>query len=302
LRSVRGQSLTDLDILVVDDGSYDATRDLVLAHAAVDPRVRLLAQANQGTARARDNGWQATQARTVAFLDADDVWVAAKLERQLAALAGHDRAGLVYSCYQRIDEAGLPLPTTPQTPKDGWVLEDIIAENFIGNGSSALVRRDVLEATGGFAGADHGCADWQFYCRAAAVAEFAAVASADVGYRRTTTGQSASFVAMFVAALAMRDELLARHPALRELIDASMLRFAEWLMAEACHAGHYAATMRISTLAAEAIPDAPRRPRTQAAIVATRALTARIAGFSRRLHHAPASVTGGFVSATMDRP
>jgi len=79
-----------------------------------------------------------------------------------------------------------------------------------------------------------------------------------------------------------------------------MLRFADCLMVEACHAGHYQAGTRISVLAAQAIPTAQTHPRTRAAIVASGVLTKPAAGRWRPLYNEPAGVPADFVCACTD--
>lgn len=234
LRSVLGQTHRALDVVVVDDGSTDATPDIVMALSRDDPRLRLLRQANAGTAVARDNGWRSCQAELIAFLDADDLWAPGKIERQLAELAsGGPETGLVYSHYVRIDMAGRKVKHEPQTPRRGWVLDELLVENFVGNGSSALVRREVLERVGGFAGADHNCADWQFYYRVARFYQFGAVPVEDIGYRITPGAQSCDHVKMLRSALRVHEEVVRETPEHRALIDKGIWAYGEWLMAEA---------------------------------------------------------------------
>src|ERR1043166_1854397 len=86
VRSVLAQSHRHLEIVVVDDGSTDATVALVQKLALEDPRVRLVQQANRGPAAARNTGVRQARGEFVAFQDSDDEWLVEKLERQLAAL------------------------------------------------------------------------------------------------------------------------------------------------------------------------------------------------------------------------
>lgn len=121
LRSVRGQTHRELEIIVVDDGSTDRTTSVVKAHAAADGRVTLIAQENAGVAAARNAGWQSARSAFIAFVDADDLWAPSKIERQLEViLRGGLRVGLVYTWWALIDEhncirrkvGGATLPAT----------------------------------------------------------------------------------------------------------------------------------------------------------------------------------------------
>lgn len=95
LASVCVQTYGTLEILVVDDCSFDATAKLVEGLAAAEPRLRLLQHArNQGPAAARNTGLAAAVGRYCAFLDADDEWVPDKLARQVSALVAAPQAVL----------------------------------------------------------------------------------------------------------------------------------------------------------------------------------------------------------------
>ena len=106
LASVQSQSFVDWECLVVDDASPDGTAALAQRIAAGDRRVRLLRHAaNRGTAAARNTALEAASGRYIAFLDADDLWLPAKLERQLAFMQASD-AAISYTAFRRIDESG----------------------------------------------------------------------------------------------------------------------------------------------------------------------------------------------------
>ena len=98
IASVLAQSWRDLELILVDDGSTDASQSIAARHAAVDPRVRALGHpggANRGVAASRNAGVVAARAPLIAFIDADDRWTAAKLAEQQAIMARHPDIGLL---------------------------------------------------------------------------------------------------------------------------------------------------------------------------------------------------------------
>src|SRR5271156_960674 len=84
IESALAQTFTDLEVIVIDDGSSDDT-GRVLSEVFGD-RIRYFAQTNQGASIARNNGIEAARGEWIAFLDSDDLWEKDKLELQLQAL------------------------------------------------------------------------------------------------------------------------------------------------------------------------------------------------------------------------
>ncbi len=106
IESVQAQTFGDWELLIADDCSTDQTPAIVGRYAAADPRIKLIRQPrNGGPALARQAAIDHAQGRYLAFLDSDDLWLPAKLERQLA-FAREVGAPLSYTAFRRIDEAG----------------------------------------------------------------------------------------------------------------------------------------------------------------------------------------------------
>jgi hypothetical protein len=102
-RSVLDQTVRTLELIIVNDGSRDATRTIAEEISKGDPRVKLVARSRRGgPAAARNSGIEVARGRYLAFCDADDLWMPQKLERQLE-LADRSGAPLVYSSYHRVD-------------------------------------------------------------------------------------------------------------------------------------------------------------------------------------------------------
>ncbi|TNJ40946.1 glycosyltransferase family 2 protein [Phaeobacter sp. B1627] len=93
--SVLGQSFEDWELLLIEDGSQDGSAELCARLAVEEPRIRLLRQeANTGAAAARNAGLRQARGRYVAFLDADDIWLPEKLQKQIGFM---QETGTVFS-------------------------------------------------------------------------------------------------------------------------------------------------------------------------------------------------------------
>jgi len=239
LCSVRAQSWAKLDIIVVDDGSRDDTGDIARRHATLDSRIRVHRQDNAGVAIARNTGARLARSELLSFVDADDLWTPDKTERQLAALrAAGSRTGLVYSWYSVIDGESRITAEWPGPTHQGDVLGALFRENFIGNGSSVLVRRAAFDAAGGFEPALHragaqGCEDILFYCRVAEHFDFAVAPGYLIGYRELANNMSSNLPRMLRSWLLVVDEMRARHPDKAKILDAGLDHFARWLARKA---------------------------------------------------------------------
>lgn len=104
--SVQAQSVSDWELLVIDDGSNDSTQSIVAELAGRDDRIRLFANPeNVGVAKTRNRGMELFRGRYVAFLDSDDYWEPQMLEKMVAR-AEETAADIVYCSYALVDEQG----------------------------------------------------------------------------------------------------------------------------------------------------------------------------------------------------
>lgn len=176
IRSVAAQTLRPDHLIVVNDGSRDAT--LVLLKALQGQLgsawLRIIDQDNAGLSAARNAGIRASTADYVALLDADDLWVPEKLAMQVALIQSSTEVpGLVYCDYTLIDEAGRFLP--PEQCQDkisptirGRAWEALRDGNYIaGSGSAVMIRRALFDEVGYFDTAMRSTEDWDMWLRLA---------------------------------------------------------------------------------------------------------------------------------------
>lgn len=164
LESVFAQTYRDIEVIVVDDGSTDDTRECV---GAFGSRVAYLYQPNAGMPAAQNTGIAASRGALIAFLDADDVWLPRKLERQLEAMQADPGIGVVYSWWAYVDEAGTPLPQTKQPTARGDVFEELLRGCFV-SFSMSLIRRVCFDHVGGLDPSIGRANDWDLWLRIAA--------------------------------------------------------------------------------------------------------------------------------------
>lgn len=148
VRSALTQTYRNIEVLIVDDGSTDGTRDAI-EPLLEDARVRYLFQENKGQAAAKNHGIRESRGEYVAFLDADDIWVPDKLDAQMPLFVSSETVGLVYSAVTYIDERGIPIPKASGKLHRGRVSGPLLFSNFVGF-SSSVVRRKCFDRLGTF--------------------------------------------------------------------------------------------------------------------------------------------------------
>ena len=143
IESVLNQTYKDYEIIVVDDGSVDGTRDALLPYMH---GIRYHYKENGGIASAKNAGISLSHAEFVAFLDHDDLWVPDKLMLQMECFIENPQAGLVYTKYTSFKN-GKELRTKPEKGYSGWIFKELLSKSFIQT-STVVVKRECLDAVG----------------------------------------------------------------------------------------------------------------------------------------------------------
>jgi glycosyltransferase involved in cell wall biosynthesis len=193
LASVRAQTLSEWECIVVDDGSTDGTPQRVRENA--DPRIRLIAQPNTGVSAARNAGLGRASGPYLLFLDGDDLLHPEALRRLSTHLDHHPEAVAAYGTLWKIFEDGRSYPqralhTHKRYYPSGDVLERMIRQNFLQVGTT-IMRSQIARELGGFRTDLRLGEDWEFWCRLAARGDFRFIGTnPEISYLRMRTAST----------------------------------------------------------------------------------------------------------------
>ncbi len=145
IESVLSQTYKDYEIIVVDDGSTDNTRNALLPYM---DKIRYHYKENGGIASAKNAGIKSSKAKFIAFLDHDDLWVPDKLKIQMEYFNKNPQVGLVYSKFITFKN-GEKLRTRPKKGYSGWIFAKLLSKNFVQT-STVMIKKECINAVGLF--------------------------------------------------------------------------------------------------------------------------------------------------------
>lgn len=260
LASAVGQTYRNLEILIVDDGSTDATPRLLEKWQARDPRIRCFRQPQSGVASARNRAIAEAKGEFIAPLDHDDVWAVDKIATQVAVFhQANDRLALVSCGWACIDRSDAILSRTRTAISRGDSLKALAQGNYIVSSSIPLIRRAAVVSVGGYSEAlraadAQGCEDYLLYLCLAEQFDFAHVPRVLVGYRTSGVTMSKDLDRMIRSYRLVADEISARHPKLQRLFQPGLVRLLRRKSTRAMRRGEWRQGM---TLAAQLVAAHP---------------------------------------------
>lgn len=265
--SVLAQTVGDVEVIVVDDGSTDDTLRIARSYG---PPVRTVAQSNAGPAEARNTGLSHAGGEFVAFLDSDDLWAPRFLERVVAVLDANPRIGYAYAWAQFIDETGALLPGQIRSRPRRDMVRQILCSGCFALLSMTLFRVSTLQAVGGLTAGLRQAEDWDLFLRMAS-AGIAVAYVPEVLVEKRLRANSLS--ADVERSLRWREQALANAiPSLaqpyRALAEESMALAYVDLSANLWRQGRREEAVGLFSRAAESCPAILERPGTYARVVA----------------------------------
>jgi len=160
VESVRRQTFSDWELIVVDDGSTDGTDEGI----SCVPGVRLLKQPNRGVSSARNAGLAASTGEWVAFLDSDDLWKPEKLARQVAFHLQHPDAWISQTEEIWIRHGRRLNPGKKHRKVGGWIFRECLPLCIV-SPSAVMIKRDLFREVGLFDESLPACEDYDLWLR-----------------------------------------------------------------------------------------------------------------------------------------
>ena len=171
IESVLHQTYKNIELIIIDDGSTDTTKDVIAPYLA-DSRIHYIYQKNKGASCARNNGIKVSSGKYVAPLDSDDYWSdEKKLEKQIYFLEKNKEYGLVGGGIIRINQEGSELARRLLPNTDKQIRERILFSSPFAH-STVVFRKDVYELVGGYDQTLWFSEDWDLWLKMGKAAKF----------------------------------------------------------------------------------------------------------------------------------
>ncbi len=183
ISSALSQTIPPCEVIVVDDGSTDGTKEAV---SRFDRNVKYIFQENAGPSVARNTGVRVARGDWVAFLDSDDYWDDTHLQQLMESAGAESEPALVYCGKKFVDVDGNVMADGYKQTRfpSGWIFADLLTANYISSASVVIVKRKTFIESGGFNPQMRNAEDYELWLRIASVAPVCGVPVYTVNYRR----------------------------------------------------------------------------------------------------------------------
>ncbi|MEL6460302.1 MAG: glycosyltransferase [Cyanobacteria bacterium J06621_15] len=211
IESVLKQTFTNFELIIINADSTDKTLSIV--SQIKDERVKVFSYPKANVAVNRNRGFKHATGDYITFLDADDLWTDDKLTAQYQALQSNPQAGVAYSWTNCIDENGKFLRKTSHVNWSGDIYSKFLLDDFIGNGSNVMIRREFLAEVDGFDENLTNAQDTDMWLKLSAITEFICVPKAQVLYRILPVSMSSNVLGLEKSNLQVIERAFAREKA-----------------------------------------------------------------------------------------
>ncbi len=184
VESILGQTLTDFEFVIVDDGSTDGSHEILERYAAANSRIVLLAnEANIGLTRSLNRGLEVARGRYLARQDADDISLPQRLAMQVEYLDRNLSTGLVCAGIEVMDQQGRTLARKIPPESDSRIKAELLIKNHVVWHTTVMVRLEEIRKAGGYDQSVRYAQDYDLWWRMGRFAVFGGLGEVLVRWR-----------------------------------------------------------------------------------------------------------------------
>jgi glycosyltransferase involved in cell wall biosynthesis len=222
IESALTQTYARTEVIVVDDGSTDASREIAASYGR---KIRLIRQKNTGLASARNRGIQQAKGSLIGLLDADDRWLSHKLATEVPMFV-HQAVGVVHGSYRKFPAGKRAAGTVVKPHGQATSFHRLLRFNEVGAPVSVIFRREAWQEAGGFDPRVPGVEDWDLWIRMSLTQRILGSAPVTSEYRLRDDSMSRNYESMYQSLLAVIGKNSSRHGRCAECQAAA--RRARW--------------------------------------------------------------------------